>query len=356
MLCFIDYPSFLKPEIFGFLNLKEGNFLNIFRWYALSYIAAFGIAYLQGLYLLKTDKFKLLNKKIIDDYFFYCIISLVLGGRIFSCLIYEFNYYKSNPIEILFPFHDGNFIGFQGMAYHGAVIGVFVFSLIYVIIKKLNFRELCDFVFPIIPLGYTLGRLANFANQELFGRVTSSPLGVLFPLADKVPVNDVLSASVINKLGWTINDTALTITDKSGNIFNNLLENLNGNIFINLPRHPSQLYEAFFEGLVLFFFVWFIGRKFKPFKGFLASIYLGGYAIFRFFIEFLRQPDSQFADPSNGKNIGYIIGSFSMGQILCFIMLLFAIFLAFYFRYLSKMDIIHEEQNKNLKRNKKHKK
>jgi phosphatidylglycerol---prolipoprotein diacylglyceryl transferase len=343
MLAYIDYPSWLKPEVFGFLNLPANHILNIFRWYGLAYIIGIIIAYFMVMYLLKNDKeqYKTLNKKIIDDLFFWGILGLILGGRIFSCLVYDFPHYSKYPLEILIPFRDGQFVGFQGMAYHGAVIGVFLVCVIYVILKKLDPRELADLFFPAVPLAYTLGRLANFANAELYGRITSHPIGMLFPYADRMPITLPEVQKVITELGWKINEATLTVVDKAGNLINNGLGKMiiagQEHTVINLPRHPSQLYEAFFEGIVLFLIIWFPARKFKPFKGFLASVYLCGYAIARICIEYFRQPDSQFANYESGKYIGYIVGNLTMGQILSWGMLLFGIGLGVFFYFYPKM-------------------
>jgi phosphatidylglycerol---prolipoprotein diacylglyceryl transferase len=226
------------------------------------------------------------------------------------------------------------------MAFHGAVLGVFIVSLIYIKIKKINIRELADLVFPVIPLGYTFGRIANFINSELWGRITASPIGVLFPDADKVPLNLPEVQNVINQLGWKINEITNTVINSSGIAINNVLGNvLDTNIpGINLPRYPSQLFEAFFEGIILFLIIWFPARKYKPFKGFLAPVYLCGYAIARISLENIRQPDSQFADAASGKFIGYIIGNLTMGQILSWIMLFFGIGLGVYFYLLEKKE------------------
>ncbi|HOV13582.1 MAG TPA: prolipoprotein diacylglyceryl transferase [Spirochaetota bacterium] len=338
MLGYVDFPSFIKPEVFGFLNLPNGHFLNVFRWYGLMYIVAMSIAYFLIMYQLKKEDFKTLNKKLIDDYFFWAVLGLILGARIFSCLVYDTMYYLKNPIEILFPFRYGHFIGFQGMSFHGGAIGVFLASIIYTKVKKLDFIELCDLMFPAIPLGYTFGRLGNFINQELYGRITASPIGMLFPTAEKLPVTLPDVQNVMAKLNWKIVDGS--VLDGSENIISNLLDKvtINGieHIAINLPRHPSQLYEAFFEGIVLFIIMWFIARKLNYFKGIRGPIYLAGYAIFRFFIEFFRQPDYQFANYSEGKFVGVIAAGLSMGQILCIIMFICAILLGIYFYMSSK--------------------
>ncbi len=419
MLAYINYPSWLKPEIFSFLNIPEGNFfsfLNFLRWYGLMYVIGFIISYIQSMYILKHDNLQSLNKSIIEEFYFWGIIGLILGGRIFSCVVYNFNYFLFHPLEIIIPFKDGKFVGFEGMAFHGAAIGVFITSVLFTykhlpkninsehfknnilekinnfndkklllniykedkenniyyipenqsknkfkknkksisrILKsikyKLNFRELCDLAFPAIPLGYTFGRIGNFINSELWGRITASPIGILFKNANKVPLVLNKTQEVINKLGWKINTAAFQVFDSNGNEIKNSLGYIydkNGMptdiLGINLPRHPSQLYEAFFEGIILFLILWFPARKFKPFKGFLASVYLIFYSIFRFSIEFFRQPDSQFENIDVEKYTGFILGNISMGQILSILMILFGVGLGVYYYYLSKKDKINE--------------
>jgi phosphatidylglycerol---prolipoprotein diacylglyceryl transferase len=348
MIAYIDFPTWLKPEVFGFLNLSPGNMLNLFRWYGMMYIIGIVLSYFQTMYLLKHDPFKTLNKKLIDDYYFWAIIGMVLGGRTFSCLVYDLGYYSKHLTEILIPIRDGQFVGFQGMAYHGAVIGVFIISYIFVKLKKVSLRELCDLIFPVVPLGYTFGRIANFINQELWGRITSSPIGVLFPRAELAPIKLQKTVQVVNELGWKVDETAKTVIDKAGNSLPHLLgeipvldkygflkETIPG---INLPRHPSQLYEALFEGIILFLLLWFPARKYKPFKGFMAFAYLAGYSIFRIGIEFFREPDAQFMNLAAGKYTGYIFGAVSMGQLLSLIMLLTAIGVGYYCYILSKKE------------------
>lgn len=341
-MLYINFPQWLKPEVFGFLNLPEGHFLNFLRWYGMMYIVAIMLSFFQSRYLLKTEKFKTLNKHIIDDYYFWAAIGLVLGARIIFCLVYDFSYYIRNINEILIPFRNGQFVGFQGMSFHGGAVGVFIASLLFARLKKINFLELCDLIFPTIPLGYTFGRLANFINGELYGRITSSWIGMIFPSAEKVPLKYSGAQEIIGDLGWTVDTAAKTVANSSGELIKNALDtkfiNNVETFFINLPRHPSQLYEALFEGIVLFFIVWFIARKLKLFRGFSAVVYLFGYSLFRFVIEFFRQPDSQFADVEKGKYIGYIFGSISMGQILSIIMMLVAVLAGIYLYKLDKTN------------------
>ncbi len=426
MLIYINFPSWLRPEIFGFLNLPEDHPLNLLRWYGFMYIVGFIVSYIQSLQILKKDNLQTLNKTIIEEYYFWAIIGLIFGGRIFSCLVYNFNYYSKYPLEIIIPFQNGKFVGYAGMAFHGATIGVFLVSILFTykhipiainlehfkneilqkiknfndkkfilncykedknkniyyleesykkrklidflnlnndlskkkkkisqifktIKYKINFRELCDLVFPIIPLGYTFGRIANFINSELWGRITASPIGVLFNNANKVPLNLNKTKEIINQLGWKINEISQNVFDSNGNEIKNVLGNVldqNGNITeiagINLPRHPSQLYEAIFEGIVLFFILWFPARIFKPFKGFLAPVYLIFYSIFRIILEYFREPDSQFANFEKNKYYGFIFGNLTMGQLLSWLMIAFGVGLGIYFYYLSKKDKINE--------------
>lgn len=349
MLAYINYPSWITPEVFGFLNLPEGHFLNMIKWYGLMYIVAITISYFQCMHLLKKEKFKTLNKKIIDDYYFWAVIGLVIGARVIFCLVYDFDYYIRNIFEILIPIRGGKFVGFQGMSFHGGALGIFIASVLYSKFKKIDFIELCDLIFPTIPLGYTFGRIANFINGELYGRVTSSPIAIFFPQAEKVPVKFDEVGNIIDKIGWNIDKELNTVTDSAGKVIENALDTkmVNGieELFINLPRFPSQLFEAFFEGIVLFIIVWFIARRFSPYKGFVASIYLIGYSIFRFIIEFFRQPDSQFADIDKGNYHGFIIGNISMGQILSVIMIICAIIIGVFF-YKKNMEVKNNKQRR----------
>jgi phosphatidylglycerol:prolipoprotein diacylglycerol transferase len=150
------------------------------------------------------------------------------------------------------------------MSYHGGLIGVVMVFILFCRKHKINFWHFGDLFCPAIPLGYTFGRIGNFINGELWGRVTTMPWGMYFPL------------------------------DSTHSL-----------------RHPSQLYEALFEGIVLFILLWLIRKK-KLFDGFLIGIYIGGYGFVRFFIEFFREPDYQ---------LGFVLGFMSMGQVLCLLMM-----------------------------------
>ncbi len=258
-------PEHIKPTI-----LTIGSFQ--LRYYGLMYIVAFAIVYYLVLYRVRTEKLGY-SKDTINSYFIWAILGVVIGGRLGYILFYNFKYFIANPLEIVIPFDFSNgchFTGISGMSYHGGVIGVILFSSLFCNKNKVNFWRLADLLCPAIPLGYTFGRLGNFINGELYGRVTDVPWGMYFPLD---PTHQL--------------------------------------------RHPSQLYEAIFEGIFLFMLLWNL-RKIKVFDGFFLSLYLIGYGFVRFFIEFVRQPDSQ---------LGFILGPLTMGQILCIVMVLGGIFI-----------------------------
>lgn len=307
MFLYINYPSWIHPQIFPGVK-----FLGLLRWYGLMYVFAFGTAYLllkkvakEG--MLDGPKYKI-NE---DDMFGFLgtgILWLLIGARLGSTLIYDTTgIYWHKPWLIFWPFDGrGNFTGFAGMSYHGGFVGGLLGMVIWCKKHKQPITKWLDAIVCCIPLGYTFGRLGNFLNGELFGRITTKPWGVVFPDADG------FSASI----GWVqdfANQIGMDIT------------NMN---IVNLPRHPSQLYEAFFEGIVLWVIIW-LCRNHKKFDGMLTCIYTGGYGIFRFFIEYFREPD---------EDLGFRIGdktaniyentsllNFSTGQILCFLMIVGAI-------------------------------
>ncbi|MBI5098685.1 MAG: prolipoprotein diacylglyceryl transferase [Nitrospirae bacterium] len=253
-------PEHIKPDIF-----RIGQFQ--VRYYGLMYIAAFTTLYLLSLHRLKNEKFNY-SKTDIENYLVWAIAGLLLGARLGYVFFYNFSYYISNPLEIILPFSFSNgfhFTGLAGMSYHGGLIGVILSSSIFCHKYKINFWQLADFLIPSIPMGYSFGRIGNFINGELYGRITDAPWGMYFPL------------DMSNKL-----------------------------------RHPSQLYEAFFEGLLLFLILWGVRKK-RLFDGIFLSIYLIGYGSVRFCIEFFRDPDPQ---------IGLFLGVITMGQILCLCMML----------------------------------
>jgi len=253
-------PSHISPTLFSI-----GSFQ--LRYYSLMYLVAFTIVYFLTLYRVKNENYEYTGETV-QDYLVWAMLGVICGGRFGYALFYNFNYYFQHPLEIVLPFNFSNgfkFVGLSGMSYHGGLIGILIVTLLFCRKHKINFWHFVDLFTPAIPLGYTFGRIGNFMNGELYGRTTAMPWGMYFPL--------------------------------------DLTHSL---------RHPSQLYEAVFEGLVLFTLLWLIRKK-KFFDGFLIGIYICGYGFVRFFIEFFREPDYQ---------LGFVLSFMSMGQVLCALMMI----------------------------------
>lgn len=273
-----NIPSHIDPTAFtvGFLAV---------RWYAIMYLIGFCVVYLLLRYRISHDlakeKFSIPNFKfsnfqnIILDFIIYTITGLLIGGRLGYVLFYNFAYFARNPLAIVSPFDPvtGDFIGIYGMSYHGGAIGVILAAWIFTKRKKMDFWRWADFVVPAIPAGYFFGRLGNFLNLELYGRVTDSWLGMYFPEASGL-------------------------------------------------RYPSQLFEAATEGLLLFAILWVLRNK-NYFPGYNLVLYLAGYGMIRFAVEFFREPDNQ---------IGFIFTYFTLGQFFSLAMVLAAIIMYFYRR------------------------
>jgi phosphatidylglycerol:prolipoprotein diacylglycerol transferase len=270
---FLDWWQHL-PGSFSPVLFKIGP-LSL-RYYGLMYVVAFMIVYLLALYRLNHEPHIPISKKQTGDLMTAMILGLIIGARIGYVVFYNFSYYLNHPLEIILPFDFSNgikFIGIAGMSYHGGLIGVVLSALWYCRKAQIRFVEAADLVIPGIPLGYTFGRLGNFINNELYGRITQSAVGMHFPGAPGKHL-----------------------------------------------RHPTQLYEAFFEGIFLFLILWFLRRARLP-KGAMIAAYLLGYGIVRFFIEFFREPDAQ---------LGFVFLWFTMGQVLCFAMISCGIALLIY--------------------------
>jgi phosphatidylglycerol:prolipoprotein diacylglycerol transferase len=223
-------------------------------------------------YLFEIGSFQLRWYSLMYLAAFGCIYLLVMRQirreNFPYVFFYNLAYYLKHPLEILFPFEFNgglHFIGISGMSYHGGAIAVLIATLIFCRKRGIDFWRFADLFSSVIPLGYTFGRIGNFINGELYGRATDVPWGMLFPLDPK-----------------------------------------------HLLRHPSQLYEAFFEGIVLFAVLWVVRKKVST-TGALFAFYIMGYGVVRFFIEFFREPDVQ---------LGFVLGPFSMGQLLCLLMIL----------------------------------
>ena len=247
-----------------FINNFDPVAFNIFsleiRWYSLSYIFGiiFGWLYCKKI-LIKNNSFQ----KLFDDYIFYIIIGIILGGRLGYVVIYNLSYYFANPLEILMIWQGG-------MSFHGAVLGVILLTYIFSIKTKTNIFYFLDLVALSSPIGIFFGRISNYINSELYGRESDIFWSVKFLLVD------------------------------------------------NLNRHPSQIYEAIFEGLILFIVLNFLISRDNKKDGYISSFFLIFYSTFRFLIEFTREPDA---------HIGLMLFNLSIGQIISVIFLLLGIFI-----------------------------
>ncbi len=242
------------------------------HWYGIMYVLALLTALGAAKWIMKKDKLPITNT-LLDNYFIWIEVGVILGARIGYILFYDSHtsYYLANPWQMFNPFMDGVFVGIRGMSYHGAIVGfllaTFAFKLRH---KKTDIWELLDLVALSVPVGYVFGRIGNFLNQELVGRVTDVSWGIL--------VDGVL-------------------------------------------RHPSQLYEALLEGVVVFLILYMYRNK-KRFAGELIALYAALYSLARFVAEFWRQPDFQ---------MGFVYGGWmSMGQALSLIMILVSALLYVY--------------------------
>jgi len=248
-------PSHMDPTL-----VTIGSFP--IRWYGLMYLAAFFTTYQVMWRTILRDKMSI-TKEQLDDIAAYIIAGVLIGARLGYVIFYNLDYYIQNPLEAVLPFgFEGgfHFTGISGMSYHGGLIGALTGAVLCIRKHKWKYGPVLNLGFMAAPLGYSWGRLGNFINGELYGRVTTSPIGMLFPM------------------------------DKTHTL-----------------RHPSQLYELFFEGIVLFFILFWLYKK-PFFRNHMVSLYVMGYGFFRFFIEFFREPDVQ---------IGLNALGFSRGQELC---------------------------------------
>lgn len=304
---YINFPKWIHPEIFPGVPV-----LGLLRWYGLMYIFAFATAYL----VLKRERKEGLldtteQKATEDDIFSFItfgIIFLLLGARIFSTLVYDTSgLYWKKPWLIFWPFdtETKQFTGLAGMSYHGGFIGGLIGMIVWCVTHKRPVWKWIDAMVVAIPLGYTFGRLGNFMNGELYGRITTVPWGIVFPRAERFSYSIDWVQDFAAACGMTVAE---------------------GTKLVNLPRHPSQLYEALFEGLLLWTVLWTL-RKHKPFDGFLAGCYTIGYGLVRFVIEYFREPDADLGyrisrDGSDAIYINTSLLNISTGQILCFLMIL----------------------------------
>ncbi len=233
------------------------------RWYSLAYIA--GI--LCAMFFLKkqNQQHKIMPPEAYENWLVWAILSIILGGRVGYVLFYNFEYFLTDPLEIFAVWHGG-------MSFHGGLCGVILGMWLFARKYKINFLQLMDSVAIIAPVGLFFGRIANFINMELYGRITGSSFGVIFPNAGEQ------------------------------------------------PRHPSQLYEAALEGILLFIILFGLSKftQIQKRRGSLSGLFLIGYGISRMIIENFREPDEQ---------IGFLFAQITMGQILSLPLILLGLFL-----------------------------
>ena len=245
-------PEHMDPVVFsiGFFSV---------HWYALMYILALSVS---GYILWRQVRGWLSSDRYID-LVFNLTLGVLVGSRLGYVLLYDFSFYTAHPSAIVWPFDtaSGAWIGIAGMSYYGGLVGAVIGLWLFVRQHASSFWRLADAIAFSVPLGYFFGRIGNFLNGELYGRATERCFGMYFPEA-------------------ALGDTVL--------------------------RHPSQLYEAFFEGIILFFVVNLLRKRFA-FSGALAAAYIVGYGVLRFGIEFFREPDPQ---------IGFVFGWLTLGQII----------------------------------------
>jgi phosphatidylglycerol---prolipoprotein diacylglyceryl transferase len=235
------------------------------RWYGLMYVFGFASSYLLALYQMKKKAFRI-DRSQIDDLYFYLILGLIIGARLGYAIFYNLGSYAANPLEVFAVWHGG-------MSFHGGLIGASVAGYLVIRRRKLPFFSVVDLIIPTCPPGLFFGRMGNFINGELFGRTSTMPWAMVFPQGG------------------------------------------------DMARHPSQLYEALLEGLVLFVILW-IYKDRKKRDGDVLALFLVFYGFFRIICEFFREPDQQ---------LGFFLGYLSMGQLLSGAMIVVGLLLKCYY-------------------------
>ncbi len=255
----IPFPN-INPEIisFGVFSIK---------WYGLAYIGAiiFGWKYVS---IITKNNQNNLEKKDVDDLAVWLTLGIILGGRIGYSIFYQPLTFLRDPLKILEIWNGG-------MSFHGGLIGVIISIIFFSIKRKKNLFQISDMIALVTPIGLFFGRIANFINQELWGRITNVPWAVNFPIAG------------------------------------------------NVPRHPSQIYEAIFEGILLYFllaYLWHFTNS-KTRHGYITGVFIFSYSFIRFFVEFYREPDI---------HIGFIFNVLTMGQLLSLPFMILGLTLIFY--------------------------
>ncbi|MCG6551973.1 MAG: prolipoprotein diacylglyceryl transferase [Candidatus Magnetominusculus sp. LBB02] len=239
----LAYPE-IRPYLFKIGPVQ-------IRWYGLMYLIGFAASFYLVKFQLKRRRIEL-KGEVLENLYLSIIAGIIIGARLGYALFYNFSYYLSNPLEAFAVWHGG-------MSFHGGMIGAIIGGVIFCRHRKIDFLMVCDMVSVTVPVGLGLGRIGNFINGELFGRVTDVPWAMVFPTGGP------------------------------------------------LPRHPSQLYELSLEGVVLFSILWLLKDRLSAWRGGLTSVFIMLYGVFRIIVEFFREPDPQ---------LGMLAGVITMGQLL----------------------------------------
>ena len=272
----IKFPE-ISPDLVSF---AIGGFEFALRWYALAYIAGILIAWRLGVIAVRRAALwpsdtPPMTPKQIEDMLFFLVLGIILGGRLGFVLFYQPDYYLQNPSEILKVWQGG-------MSFHGGLLGVIIGAWFFTLRHKLSKIGTADLIAHAVPPGLLLGRLANFINAELWGRPTTLPWGVVFP-------------------GSAAQDCGIVAPGFCA-------------------RHPSQLYEAVLEGIILGALVLWLAYRRGAFRkpGLVLGVFLASYGLARFIVEFVRQPDAQFISPGNPLGLAWHMGGYglTMGQLL----------------------------------------
>ena len=286
----IPFPEGISPDIF---TISIGNFKFTLYWYALAYVVGILAWWKIAAIALKKSALWVGNTppmqaSKLEDLVTYLVLGIIIGGRLGYVIFYKPAYFLTNPVEILFVWQGG-------MSFHGGLFGVALAGFLFFTRNSVAIRSGADLLALGSPVGLFLGRIANFINDELWGRITDVPWGFI-------------------------------VTSREASI-------VCGELISPCVRHPSQLYEAILEGLILFFLMIYLAFKKEVLKtpGFLAGVFFIGYGLARCLVELFRQPDAQFQSQSNPLGFFIQIGEFglTMGQILSIPMVIIGFVLCF---------------------------
>lgn len=307
MIHFVPFPEWISPAVVPGLP---------FRWYGVMYLLAFAVTYLLFLHEIRRRD-PSVDRERVADFFFWVVLGLLLGARIYYVLAFDGGAYLSRPWLIVWPFSDGKFTGIQGMSYHGGLIGAIIAAGIYARIRGVDLLLWGDVLAVSAPLGYTLGRLGNFTNGELVGRTTTVAWGVMFPNARRYSATEPWVQDMAG-------DTGVEIADAGQ--------------MVNLPRHPSQLYEGFLEGILLWLVLWLVFRRSGMFRGALIALYLVGYGAARLMAGYFRETNeavgflfSRGTASDNSAMVGSAL-QITEGQVYSLLMIVAGVILAVVFR------------------------